>query len=43
MLQKIVFELDGRTALDCYVVEPGLVRVGDDVELLGHSTLGRTA
>jgi uncharacterized protein YcbX len=43
VLQKIVFELDGRTALDCYVVEPGLARVGDPVELLGYWTLPRSA
>jgi MOSC domain-containing protein YiiM len=34
VLQKIVFELDGRTALDCSVLEPGRVRVGDRAELL---------
>ena len=33
MLQKIYFELDGVTALDCYVLEPGRVRVGDAAEL----------
>jgi MOSC domain-containing protein len=43
VLQKIYFELDGKTALDCYVVEPGLVRVGDEAELLGYWTLPRTA
>src|SRR2546423_1812114 len=43
VLQKIVFELDGVTALDCYVVEPGRVRAGDDVELLDYWTLPRTA
>jgi uncharacterized protein YcbX len=41
VLQKIVFDLDGRTALDCYVVEPGLARVSDPVELLGYWTLER--
>lgn len=39
VLQKIYFELGGRTALDCYVVEPGRVRVGDRAELLGHFTI----
>jgi uncharacterized protein YcbX len=34
VLQKIYFELGGRTALDCDVIEPGLVRVGDRAELL---------
>ena len=29
VLQKIYFELDGRTALDCHVIRPGRVRVGD--------------
>ena len=36
VLQKIYFELDGRTALDCHVIRPGRVRVGDEV-LLGDS------
>jgi uncharacterized protein YcbX len=39
VLQKIYWELDGRTALDCYVLEPGRVRVGDEAELLGFWTL----
>ena len=43
VLQKIYFELDGRTALDCYVVEPGRVRVGDEAELLDSWTLPRSA
>jgi MOSC domain-containing protein len=43
VLKKIYFELDGKTALDCYVTEPGLVRVGDEAELLGYWTLPRTA
>jgi uncharacterized protein YcbX len=44
VLQKIYWELDGRTALDCYVLEPGPVRVGDEAELLGYWTLpGRKA
>ena len=33
VLQKIVFELGGRTALDCYVVRPGRVRVGDEARV----------
>jgi uncharacterized protein YcbX len=33
VLQKIVFELGGRTALDCYVIRPGVVRVGDEAEV----------
>jgi uncharacterized protein YcbX len=41
VLQKIYFELGGRTALDCYVVEPGRVRVGDRAELLDHFTIPR--
>jgi uncharacterized protein len=41
VLQKIYFELGGRTALDCYIVEPGLVRVGDRAELLDYFTLPR--
>src|SRR4051794_8073484 len=43
VLQRIYFELDGRTALDCYVVEPGRVRVGDEAELTGYFTLPRSA
>jgi hypothetical protein len=39
VLQKIYFELGGRTALDCYVVEPGRVRVGDRAELLDSFTI----
>jgi uncharacterized protein len=41
VLQKIYFELGGRTALDCYVVEPGVIRVGDEAELLDYFTLSR--
>ena len=43
VLQKIYFELGGVTALDCYVVEPGVVRVGDEAELHGYWTLPRPA
>lgn len=39
VLQKIYFELGGRTALDCYVVEPGRVRVGDRAQLLDYFTI----
>jgi len=41
VLQKIYFELCGRTALDCYVVEPGRVRVGDRAALLEYFTIPR--
>ena len=41
VLQKIYFELDGRTALDCFVLEPGLVRRGDRAELLDDWTTAR--
>ena len=34
VLQRIVDEFDGRTALDCSVLEPGRIAVGDPVELL---------
>jgi hypothetical protein len=43
VLQKIYFELDGVTALDCYVVEPGRVRVGDKAQVLDYFTLPRSA
>jgi hypothetical protein len=42
VLQKIYFELDGRTALDCYVLEPGRVHVGDAAEPLDYWTLPRS-
>jgi uncharacterized protein YcbX len=41
VLQKIYFELDGRTALDCAVIRPGVVRVGDAATLSGYWTLPR--
>jgi uncharacterized protein YcbX len=41
VLQKIVFELDGRTALDCYVIRPGLARVGDEVRVGDWFTIPR--
>jgi len=34
VLQRIVRELDGSTALDSYVVTPGRIRVGDAVQIL---------
>lgn len=34
VLIKILRELDGTAALDCSVIEPGMVRVGDEVEVL---------
>ena len=43
VLQKIYWELGGRTALDCYVIQPGPIRVGDAVEVGGYWTLPRTA
>jgi uncharacterized protein YcbX len=36
VLKRIVDELDGTMALDCSVVEPGLVREGDPVTLLSE-------
>jgi uncharacterized protein YcbX len=42
ILRRFAEEFDGRFALDCYVVEPGAVRVGDEAELLGHWTIDRT-
>jgi hypothetical protein len=41
VLQKIYFELDGRTALDCLVIRPGVVRAGDAAELSGYWTAPR--
>ena len=43
VLQKIYWELDGKTALDCFVLQPGRVSVGDEVHVLGHWTLARPA
>jgi uncharacterized protein YcbX len=43
VLQRIVWELGGRTALDCYVLESGLVRVGDSVEVGDYWTLPHRA
>jgi uncharacterized protein YcbX len=34
VLRRIVQLLDGQTALDCAVVEPGAIAAGDPVELL---------
>jgi hypothetical protein len=34
VLKRIVDELDGRMALDCAVVEAGIIREGDLVQLL---------
>jgi len=34
VLLRIVRELDGTAALDCSVIEPGMVRVGDQAEVL---------
>jgi uncharacterized protein len=34
VLRRIVRELDGRLALDCQVIEPGRVAIGDRVEVL---------
>ena len=41
VLQKIYFELGGRTALDCYVVRPGVVRVGDEARVGAWFTIPR--
>ena len=41
VLQKIAWELDGRTALDCYVLHPGRVRVRDTAEVGDYWTLPR--
>jgi uncharacterized protein YcbX len=43
VLQKIHWELDGRTALDCHVLRPGAVRVGDTAEVGELWTLPRRA
>jgi len=43
VLQKIVWELGGRTALDCYVIRPGRMRVGDEAEVGGFWTLPHAA
>jgi MOSC domain-containing protein len=41
VLQKIYWDLGGRTALDCYVLRPGRIRVGDPVEVGDYWTLDR--
>jgi MOSC domain-containing protein len=41
VLRRIVDDYDGRFALDCYVVGPGRVAVGDEAVLLGYWTIGR--
>ena len=41
VLQKIYWELGGRTALDCYVLRPGRIRVGDPFEVGDYWTLDR--
>ncbi|MGI8421967.1 MAG: MOSC domain-containing protein [Gaiellaceae bacterium] len=43
VLRRIVEELDGDTALDCFVIEPGRIAIGDEAELLGHWTLPQSA
>ena len=43
VLQRIVWELGGRTALDCYVLRPGLVRVRDTAKVGDFWTLPRRA
>ena len=43
VLQKIYWELGGRTALDCYVLQPGRLRVGDTAEVGDYWTLPRPA
>ena len=43
VLQKIYWELGGRTALDCRVLRPGRIRVGDAVEIGDWWTLARTS
>ena len=34
VLRRIVQEFDGKMALDCAVLRPGTLRIGDPVELL---------
>ena len=41
VLQKIYWELGGRTALDCYVLQPGRVSVSDAAEVGDYWTLPR--
>jgi hypothetical protein len=43
VLQKIYWDLGGRTALDCYVLRSGRIRVGDPVEVGDYWTLDRAA
>jgi MOSC domain-containing protein len=34
VLQRIIYELDGTTALDSSVLTPGTIRVGDQAEII---------
>jgi hypothetical protein len=34
VLEKIWRDLDGRIALDCEILSPGIIHVGDPVELI---------
>jgi hypothetical protein len=43
VLQKIYWDLGGRTALDCYVLRPGRIRLGDPVQVGDYWTLPRAA
>jgi uncharacterized protein YcbX len=43
VLRRIVDDFDGRFALDCYVLEPGRIAVGDPFEVLGPWTLSDDA
>jgi hypothetical protein len=36
VLNRIIFELDGTTALDSSIATPGKIRVGDAAEILGY-------
>ena len=34
VLERIVREFDGRLALNCHVIQPGTIAIGDSVELI---------
>jgi uncharacterized protein YcbX len=42
VLRRIRHEFDGRLALDCWVIEPGVIRVGDEAVLTDTEAMPRS-